>query len=244
MTSIASRSTVAAALALVLLGAGAAYAATAGGVGGNGGASSAGASAGGVGTGGGQSTGGNGATGGGTTGGNGAAGGGTAGGNGNGGDGHGYNWRNRNGLHVNVNFCGGELRLPNPDKFVYAENGVRAVSKRTERYFNQCQCETRDCIADALDRYAAELAVLAPRLGPDLRDLPSIVSNAARRVRAARTNTEAVAALRQAVAAVHKDISLIRVSDSDFQASETRGGDFVAQALDVAAVKLERASEI
>ena len=209
----------------------------AGGVGANGGT---GTGVAGVGPNGGQSTGGSGSPGGGTTGGNGSPGGAPS--PSPGGDGHGYIWRNQNSLHVN--FCGGALRLPNPDKFVYADNGVRAVSRITERYLNQCECETKECIAAALDSYAAELAVLAPRLGPDLQDLPRIVSTAARRVRAARTNSEAVAALQQAVAAVHKDIGLIRVSDPDFQASETRGGDFVAEALDVAAAKLERANEI
>jgi hypothetical protein len=231
MITVAARPAFAAALAILLLGAGVGVA----------NAATAGAGpAGGVGANGGPSSSGNGNTGGGTTGGPSSNGGGSS--SSSGGDAGGSIWHGLNSQHVS--FCGGELHLPNPDKFVYAENGVRAVSRMTERYFNQCECQTKDCIAAALDRYAAELAVLAPRLGPDLQDLARIVSTAARRVRAARTNGEAVAALQQAVAAVHKDISLIRVSDPDFQASETRGGDFVAEALDTAAASLERSTDL
>jgi hypothetical protein len=139
--------------------------------------------------------------------------------------------------------CGGALELPPPPAFRDAGDAVKALSRATQRYIKQCECVTQACIADALDQYAEALAKVAPGLPPQLQDLPAVVARAARRVRAARTPAAAVGALHEAIAVIHKDISLIRAEDPDFP-RETRGGDFVAETLDVASLALERGGAI
>ena len=93
-------------------------------------------------------------------------------------------------------------------------------------------------IADALDAYAAKLQVLAPRLPPALRNVPAIIAEGARRVRAARSRTEAVAVLHQTVAAIHKEIALVLSEDPETRGRELRDGDMVAGALDRTSVAL------
>ena len=51
------------------------------------------------------------------------------------------------------------------------------------------------------------------RLPPALHDIPAIVAESARRVRAARSRSEAVAILHQTVAAIHKEIALVLSED-------------------------------
>lgn len=139
--------------------------------------------------------------------------------------------------------CGGVLELPPPPAFGDAGDAVKALSRATQRYIKQCECVTQACVADALDQYAEALAQVAPGLRPQLQDLPAVVARAARRVRAARTPAAAVGALHEAMAVIHKDISLIRAEDPDFP-RETRGGDFVAETLAVASLALERGGGI
>jgi hypothetical protein len=137
--------------------------------------------------------------------------------------------------------CGGHLELPPPPPFADAGDAVKALSRDTQRYLRQCQCETQQCVADALDQYAQALAVVAPRLPPDLQDLPNVVARAARRVRIARTKAAAVSALQEAIGVIHKDISLVRAEDPEASWRETRSGTFVADTLNVASLSLERA---
>ena len=68
-----------------------------------------------------------------------------------------------------------------------------------------------------------------------------VVARAARRVRAARSTAEAITALRQAIAVIHKDVALVRAEDPAAQQRETRSGDFVAETLNVASLSLEKA---
>ena len=68
--------------------------------------------------------------------------------------------------------------------------------------------------------------------------MPAIVAEGARRVRAARSRTEAVALLRQTVAAVHKEISLVLSEDPETRSREVRDGDVIAGALDGATATL------
>ena len=133
------------------------------------------------------------------------------------------------------------LQLPDPSGYANAGDGVKALSRATTAYIKECSCDTQACIANALDEYAAKLAVIAPRLPPEIRNLPSIVSQAARRVRASRSKAEAAKVLHQAVAQIHKEIELIRADDPEEMRLQTRGGDFVAGTLNFAATKLERA---
>ena len=81
--------------------------------------------------------------------------------------------------------CGAELRLSDATAYANAVDGLAAVSAETQNYIERCGCATQACIADALDKYAAELKKVAPRLPRALRSLPQVVAAAARKVRAA-----------------------------------------------------------
>lgn len=133
--------------------------------------------------------------------------------------------------------CGG-LKLEPPPPDVSAERAVAALSEATQAYIRECACDSQQCIADALDQYSKALAVVAPRLPPPLRNLPKIVAEAAHRVRVARTKAEATRALEQAIATVHKDISLVRSEDVETQTSKRRSGELVADTLSVASAAL------
>jgi len=134
--------------------------------------------------------------------------------------------------------CDAPPSLPDPNRFSDPDAALRAISQSLEDYFKRCQNPTQSTIADALDAYAAKLQVLAPRLPPALRNVPAIVAEGARRVRAARSRTEAVAVLRQTVAAVHKEIALVLSEDPETRGRELRDGDMVAGALDRTSVVL------
>jgi hypothetical protein len=136
--------------------------------------------------------------------------------------------------------CGAISNLPDPSTYDDPGDGVKAISRATRKYIDQCKCATRTCIADALDRYAEALAAVAPRLTPRLRNLPAIVATAARHVRSAPTKTAAVKILKVAVATVQKEIELVRVENPDALPRETRAADFVAGTLEKAALSLER----
>ena len=121
---------------------------------------------------------------------------------------------------------------------------VKPVTRNAEASVSACSddfVKERECVADALDAYADALRKLSPSLPPDLQVLPDIVSRAASRVRTAKNKAEAVKAIKIAVAEVHKTISLLKADDSFTLATETREGAFVAETLEVASNKLEKA---
>jgi hypothetical protein len=120
----------------------------------------------------------------------------------------------------------------------YAKPATRAIEAAIDACRDSFVGE-RLCIADALDSYAEALRELP--LPPDLRGLPAIVSRAAHRVRAARTKAEATAAIKIAIAEVHKTIALLKADDAGALKAETRDGSFVAETLMVADNRLERA---
>ena len=128
--------------------------------------------------------------------------------------------------------------MPDPNRFSDPDAALRAISQSMENYFKRCQNPTQTTIADGLEAYAAKLQVLAPRLPPALRNIPSIVAEAARRARAAPSRAAAVAVLRQTVAAIHKEISLVLSEDPATRSRELRDGDVVANALSGASVAL------
>ena len=80
---------------------------------------------------------------------------------------------------------------------------------------------------------AQALAQVAPRLPPHLQNVAGIVATAAGRARVARTKAEVFRAVHDAIAAIHKDIELVKAEDPD-NLRATRGGDFVAETLNVA----------
>ncbi len=134
--------------------------------------------------------------------------------------------------------CNEPPSLPDPNRFSDPDEALRAISQAMENYFRRCQNPTQATIADALDAYAAKLQVLAPRLPPALRNVPTIIAQAAKRVRAASTRAEAVAVLRQTVAEVHKEIALVLSEDPQTRSREVRDGDVIAGALGDANVAL------
>jgi hypothetical protein len=134
--------------------------------------------------------------------------------------------------------CGGGLRLEPPAASENPTQAVAALSRATQDYLEACRCDEQRCIADALDEYAKTLATVAPRLPKPLRNLPRIVAEAARHVRIAKTKAEAVTALDRAIAAIHKDISLVRSEEIVTEKRGRRIGDLVASTLNVAGVQL------
>jgi filamentous hemagglutinin family protein len=134
--------------------------------------------------------------------------------------------------------CNEPPSLPDPNRYSDPDQALRAISQSLENYFKHCQNPTQTTIANALDEYAAKLQVLAPRLPAALRNVPAIVAESARRVRAARSRSEAVAVLRQTVAAIHKEIALVLSEDPETRSREVRDGDVIAGALGGANVAL------
>ena len=135
--------------------------------------------------------------------------------------------------------CEVGLSLPTLPTFSEAGDDVKTLSRATEAYIRNCECATQACVADALDKYAEALAQVTPRLPPQLQDEANVVAQAARRVRAARTKAEALHALHDAIAIIHKDVELVKAEDPDHPRL-TRGGDFVAETLNVASLALEK----
>ncbi len=134
--------------------------------------------------------------------------------------------------------CNEPPSLPDPNRYSDPDQALRAISQSLENYFRRCQNPTQTTIADALDAYAAKLQVLAPRLPPALRNVPTIIAEGARRVRAARSRTEALAVLRQTIAAVHKEIALVLSEDPGTRSRELRDGDVIEGALGATSVAL------
>jgi hypothetical protein len=118
---------------------------------------------------------------------------------------------------------------------------VEAITRQAQDALSACSLDSPACIADILDRYAAALQQIAPRLPPALRKLPAIVAAAARRARAATSPREAVFILRAAVAEVHNAIVLLKADDPMTQRTQTREGALVAGTLRVAENRLETA---
>ena len=123
------------------------------------------------------------------------------------------------------------------------ETNVSDLSRGAQMSINSCDLDKTptQCIADALDKYADELAEIAPQFPPSMRDLPEAVHKAARKVRAAKTKTEAVRAIKEAIVVVHKSIALIKADDPISHQVATREGALVSATLEVASAKMEKA---
>jgi hypothetical protein len=119
---------------------------------------------------------------------------------------------------------------------------VKSATRSAEKAISLCPDDNpQHCIADALDAYADALRSLSPSLPPDLQEMPDIVSRAASQVRQAKTKAQAIKAVKIAIAEVHKTISLLKADDPVVLKVETREGAFVAETLEVADNKLEKA---
>jgi hypothetical protein len=132
-----------------------------------------------------------------------------------------------------------------PDPLSYGPDSgsaVKAITRATEHFLDQCDCPTQACVAKALEDYADALAEVAPQLPLEMRNLPNIVYTAAHRVRAAHTRQQAEQALKVAIDAVHKTIALLRADDPVTLKAGTRAGGFVAETMQVASLKLEKSA--
>jgi hypothetical protein len=138
--------------------------------------------------------------------------------------------------------CGGGLELASPSPFGDPSDAVKALSRATQNYIARCECATQQCVADALDQYAEALAVVAPRLPPEFRNIPNVVKTAARRVRAARTKVEAAKILDEAIVDVNTRISYVRAEDPETQRLDTRSAGYVADTFNVASAELKKAA--
>ena len=119
---------------------------------------------------------------------------------------------------------------------------VKAVSKAAKYYLENCHCPTATCIADVLDKYADALDALGPQLPPQVADLPAIVRRSAQNVRAARSLSQARAAVGVAIATIDAKLKLLTVSDPDARDEGVRSTRYVADTLTVAQVSLTRVS--
>ena len=118
---------------------------------------------------------------------------------------------------------------------------IKTITRTAESTISMCPQDNPICIADALEAYAEALRRLSPPLGPDVQRLPDIVLRAAHQIRTAKTRAQAVRAVKIAIAEVHKTIELIKADDPVVLRAETREGAFVAETLQVADSKLEKA---
>ena len=108
----------------------------------------------------------------------------------------------------------------------------------------RCGVETPPCVADALDAYAAELDKIASQLPPQMRNLPNVIRETARKVRSAKSGAEARRYVQAAIVEVRHTISLLRADDPDARAFGVEIGTQAVGVLQSASVKLERASEL
>jgi hypothetical protein len=116
---------------------------------------------------------------------------------------------------------------------------VKSEARAAETAIASCSEDDLHCLADALDNYAEALRKLP--LPPELKRLPDVVAHAAHQVRAAKTRAQAVKAIKIAVAEVRRTITLLKADDPVVLKAETREGAFVAETLEVADNKLEKA---
>jgi hypothetical protein len=123
-----------------------------------------------------------------------------------------------------------------------AEAAIREASAVAQGAILACETGTQNCVADALDLYAATLANLAPQLPPEMHSLPTIVATAAKKVRAAKTRGEATRAIKSAIAQVHKVILLLNADDTPVREAGVREGTLVVDTLQTADNRLEKAA--
>ena len=131
---------------------------------------------------------------------------------------------------------------PAKSELIQGEDELAVASASAQDAINQCGIETPSCVADALDAYADALEKLAPQLPPRLRTLPAIIRNAAKRVRVAKTMSEAGRIVKAAISEVRKVIALQIADDRASAKVATRDGGLVVETLRVADVKLESAT--
>jgi hypothetical protein len=123
---------------------------------------------------------------------------------------------------------------------------VQAAEGRFEARLARCGASDplpvlHPCIANALDLYAKDLGDPRIVLPPETKAIPAIVAQTARRVRAATTHRQARAAVSAAVAEIRKSIALIKADEPVLARLETRAGTAVADGLQLADAKLEKA---
>ena len=134
--------------------------------------------------------------------------------------------------------CDVAPRFPMNSRRTNAEQTLRNISQTVATFFRRCEAANPIALADALDSYALELQQLAPQLPQAFHNIPGIVANAARKVRAAKNRGEVAAALGEAVVAIHKELTLVRSEDPAQGGQAARDGEVVVSALNEMSVAL------
>jgi hypothetical protein len=152
------------------------------------------------------------------------------------------------GIPGDASTCGPDVQLPDPSSFSDPVAAVQAISAATSQYVERCRDASQQDIANALERYADALQVIIEKLPPKLRaqlqHIPALVRAAAVRARAAPTRAAAVRVLRQTVAMVHHEITLVRADDPDSARVRNAVNTGVSSVLNSAAVALARSEGI
>jgi hypothetical protein len=110
-----------------------------------------------------------------------------------------------------------------------------------QRALDEADLKRLHCVSDVLTVYADELQETAPLLPQKMRTIPAVLKTAAKKVAAAKTKAEAVSAVATATAEVHKTLALLKADDPVLRSVGTREGAQIAQTLDVAEQKLQKA---
>ena len=134
--------------------------------------------------------------------------------------------------------CNEPPALPDPNRYSDPDKALRAISEVDGELLPALPESDAGDDRRRPRRLFRKLQILAPRLPPELRNVPGIVAEGARRVRAARSRTEAIAVMRQTVAEVHKAIALVLSEDPETRGRAVRDGDAVVGALDNATATL------
>ena|SRR5579863_724296 len=141
-----------------------------------------------------------------------------------------------------VDYCASGLPVLSTWSFGGLAQTVKGMAKETNRYLENCHCPDAECVAEALDNLAGALQEIGPQLPPQVADLPTIVLEAARKVRAARTRAQVHAAIGAAIATLNAKIKLLTVDDPDARSDGVRSAKYVEGSLTVAEVALTRVS--
>jgi hypothetical protein len=128
---------------------------------------------------------------------------------------------------------------------------VERISSELERQVAECDREFEmnrantqayvTCVGNALETYADALDRRVVDLPQPLRGVSAFIREAARRVRASRTVSEARAAVRTAIREIHKVIALLRADEPTVARIQVRQGNRIEAALQSVENRLAKA---
>jgi hypothetical protein len=143
------------------------------------------------------------------------------------------------------------IGLGTDDRSIGTLDFVERISSALERRVAECEREFEAnrsdtqgyvaCVGDALEQYAGELDRRVVDLPQPLRGVSAVIREAARRVRTARTISEARTAVRSAITEVRKAIALIRADEPALARVQMRQGNRIETALQSVENRLAKA---